>query len=77
MYIFLEGLLKQEKVTRQMIADKLDLKISTVSGKLNDSSKLKFCEAKKIRDSFFPDYSLDYLFRVDDTPINFTNKKVI
>ena len=58
----LKAEMARNNVTNEMLANALGINISTVSVKLNNISRLKFIEAKKIREDFFPDLATDYLF---------------
>ncbi len=62
MYKILEGKLRQEGITRVQLAKDLNLSISTVSEKLNQQERLKLNEARKIRDLYFPNETIDHLF---------------
>nr|DAX63388.1 MAG TPA: SOS-response transcriptional repressor [Caudoviricetes sp.] len=62
MYKNLEAELARNGITRIDIAEVLQLNISTVSNKLTIPKRLKLYEAVKIKEAFFPDLTLDYLF---------------
>lgn len=49
-------------LTNKDIARVLGIDASTVSAKLNSYDRLKFSEAKAIRDNFFPTLQVEYLF---------------
>ena len=66
MFKNLEGELRRERITRARLAEDMELSVSTVSRKLTECGRLKYCEARKIRDLYFPHLSLDYLFATDD-----------
>lgn len=66
MYANLEGELRKRNITRQKIAKDMNLNIATVSRKLTENGRLKLSEAYKIRDLYFPDMSIEYLFATDE-----------
>lgn len=53
---------KKENVSIVDIADLLGVRSQTVSDKINCIYDFKLGEAKKIRDTFFPEYDLLFLF---------------
>lgn len=53
-------------LTNAELSKALGINISTVSAKLNSYDRLKYCEAKKIQQEFFPDCTVDYLFAIDE-----------
>lgn len=61
MYPNLEAEKSRNKVTNKDIARVLGIDASTVSAKLNSYDRLKFSEAKAIRDNFFPTLQVEYL----------------
>lgn len=65
MYFNLEGELRKKKITRQKMANDLKLNVSTVSRKLTEPGRLKLIEAYQIRDLYFPDMKIEYLFATD------------
>lgn len=65
MYVNLEGELRKKRITRQKIAEDLNLNVSTISRKLTEPGRLKLIEAYKIRDLYFPDMRIEYLFAAD------------
>ncbi len=62
MYHNLRAEMKRHSVRSEQIAKRLGLHPSTMSAKINNNQRLRLFEAKIIRDSFFPDLPLDYLF---------------
>ncbi len=66
MYYNLEGELRKRKITRQKMANDLKLNVSTVSRKLSEPGRLKLLEAYQIRDLYFPDMKIEYLFATDN-----------
>jgi transcriptional regulator with XRE-family HTH domain len=65
MYRNLEAELARKGISRADIAKALGIAIATVSEKLNNTSRMKLGEAMAIRDTFFPDMTMDYLFAKD------------
>lgn len=57
------------------VADKLYINKGTMSAKLNHPQRLLLREAILIRDHFFPDMTLDYLFDTLDTVDTASPKK--
>ena len=66
MYPNLEAEMARSKTTQAKIAELLNITPTTLSFKLNGKSTLSLKEGVKIRDAFFPDKSLDYLFKTDE-----------
>lgn len=48
------------------VAALLVVKSNTVSGKLKKPSNFTFDECEKIRDKFFPEHTIDYLFAISE-----------
>ena len=44
------------------IAKGVSINPATLSAKMNHENRLKLAEAAKIRDRFFPEFAIDYLF---------------
>lgn len=65
MYFNLEGELRKKKITRQKMANDLKLNVSTISRKLTEPGRLKLIEAYQIRDLYFPNMKIEYLFATD------------
>lgn len=53
-------------ITNCQIAEVLKINPATVSAKLNRYDRIKLCEAEKIRNAFFTNLQLDYLFAYED-----------
>lgn len=68
MYRNLEAELKRNEITREQLAQLLGVTVSTMSEKLTKPNRLKVHEAKKIRKTFFPNLTLDYLFEESVKP---------
>lgn len=63
MFPNLEAEMARKNLVQADFAKALKLNLSTMNSKLNVTGRLKFTEAAAIRDNFFPDLSLDYLFQ--------------
>lgn len=53
------------KVPQTKIAKAISVSDRTVRKKIKGETKFTFPEARKIRDTFFPDMELEYLFKED------------
>lgn len=62
MYNNLRAEMTRAAITSSDIAKSLKINRSTLSAKLNKRGRLKYHEAVKIRDAFFPSFDIDYLF---------------
>lgn len=62
----LEAEMKRKKITRSDIAELLGLSYRTVHSRFNGESDWNYSECIKIRDTFFPDMLLDYLFKPEE-----------
>jgi plasmid maintenance system antidote protein VapI len=54
-------------ITKKDLAKSLNMRYPTVVDKTNGKSRLYLDEAVKIRDMFFPEFDLEYLFGSSDT----------
>jgi len=54
-------------ITKKDLAKLLNMRYPTVVDKTNGKSRFYLDEAIKIKDIFFPDLDLEYLFDSDDT----------
>ena len=62
MYKNLEAEFRRSNITRADVAEAMSINIATVSEKLTKPNRLKLSEAFKIKQHFFPELSLEYLF---------------
>ncbi len=62
MYKNLEAELRRKSITRADVAEAMGINIATASEKLTKPNRLKLGEAFKIKQHFFPDLSIEYLF---------------
>ncbi|CDR28687.1 helix-turn-helix domain-containing protein [Staphylococcus schweitzeri] len=53
---------KDKKVSLVDLADLLGVRYQTVADKINGVSDFKFGEALLIKNKFFPEYEIEYLF---------------
>ena len=58
----LEAEMKRNKISRSDIANLLGLSYRTIHSRFNGESEWGYAECVKVRDTYFPDKSLDYLF---------------
>ena len=65
MYFILERELKKNSITREQLAEKLGISISTISCKLNDKSEFSIMECRKIKEILGFHGSIDELFRTE------------
>lgn len=62
MYDNLRAEMARLRITNGALADAIGVDPATMSQKLNQPDRLKLCEAKLIRERFFPGCTLDYLY---------------
>jgi len=65
MYKNLSNAMKQKNITATQIAELLEVRLATVSDKINGKSRFYFDEAMKIKKVFFPEFVIEYLFEFD------------
>ncbi|MCG1174816.1 XRE family transcriptional regulator [Staphylococcus epidermidis] len=53
---------KEKKVSLVDLADLLEVRYQTVADKINGISDFKFGEALLIKNKYFPEYDIEYLF---------------
>lgn len=58
--------LARRGIKRKAIAETLGIKQSLVTDRLNKPDGFKFSECVKIKNKFFPDMTLEYLFKATD-----------
>ncbi|WP_204172983.1 XRE family transcriptional regulator [Mammaliicoccus sciuri] len=61
----LDDVRKKKNVTLVDIGDLLEVRYQTVADKINEVSDFKFGEALLIKNKFFPEYEIEYLFKSD------------
>ena len=61
----LEAEMKRKKITRHDIATLLGLSYRTIHSRFNGESEWGYSECVKVRDTFFPDMELSYLFATE------------
>lgn len=64
-----EAEMKRNKISRSNIANLLGLSYRTIHSRFNGESKWLYSECVKVRDAYFPDKTLDYLFQTDEEKI--------
>lgn len=67
MYKNLFNSMKAKNITITQIAELLQVRIATVSDKVNGKSRFYFDEAVKIKKVFFPEYEIEYLFEFEES----------
>lgn len=64
----LEAEMKRKKISRSDIAFLLGLSYRTIHSRFNGESEWGYSECVKVRDTYFPDKTLDYLFATEEDP---------
>lgn len=65
----LEKARQEKKVSLVDMADLLGVRYQTVSDKIHGISDFKFGEALKIKNAFFPEYDIQFLFAKEENKI--------
>ncbi len=63
----LEAEMKRKKISRHDIARLLGLSYRTIHSRFNGESQWGYSECVKVRDTYFPDLNLSYLFETVDS----------
>lgn len=63
----LEAEMKRHNISRMDIANLLNVSYSTIHSRFNGNSEWIYNECVLIRDSFFPELTLDYLFSTEES----------
>lgn len=66
MYINLENEMNIKKITKVSVSKLLNLRYATVIDKFSGKSRFFYDEAKQIKDHFFPELEIEYLFSSED-----------
>lgn len=66
----LDKVRREKNVSLVDIADLLKVRTATVSEKINGKYDFKFNEAVMIKNKFFPEYELEFLFELEPTRNN-------
>ena len=64
----LEAEMKRKKISRSDIASLMGLSYRTIHSRFNGESEWGYSECVKVRDTYFPDKTLDYLFATEEDP---------
>ena len=64
----LEAEMKRKKISRSDIASLLGLSYRTIHSRFNGESEWGYSECVKVRETYFPDKTLDYLFATEEDP---------
>lgn len=70
MYRNLEAEMARNRLTRKDISNLLNVRYATVIEKLNGKYSFKLEEAFKIKQTFFPDLTVEYLFQLEKQNLN-------
>lgn len=73
MFPNLEAEMARKKIKKGDLQRVLEIRYATVVDKTNGKSKFTLEEAFKIKRSFFPEYSIDYLFSKEVDSIEFAS----
>ncbi len=66
MYPNLEAEIARKGLIKKEIAEQLDYRLATLYDKLNRKTKFTLDEALEIRDEFFPEMEIEYLFEYEN-----------
>lgn len=67
MYKNLKAELKKNNITALSIAKFLNVRSATIYDKINGKYRFYYDEAKKIKETFFPELPIEYLFETEET----------
>lgn len=62
----LEAEMKRNKISRHDLATLLGLSYRTIHSRFNGESQWGYSECVKVRDKYFPDMELSYLFSTEE-----------
>ena len=62
----LEAEMKRKKISRLDIAKFLGVSYRTIHSRFNGDAQWEYSECVRIRDTFFPECSLEYLFATEE-----------
>lgn len=65
----LEAVRKEKGISLVDMADLLGVRYQTVADKINGISDFKFGEAMKVKNAFFPEYDIEFLFASDEEKV--------
>lgn len=68
MYRNLKAEMARRGITNERLAKGIGVNPATMSAKLNVVGRMRLDEAQQIRDEFFPEMTMDYLFGDDASP---------
>lgn len=63
----LEAEMKRKGISRSDIAKTLNVSYRTIHSKFNGKSEWSYADCVKVRDEYFPDMLLEYLFQIEIT----------
>lgn len=64
----LEAEMKRQGIKRQDIADLINVSYRTIHSKFNGESQWQYAECVLVRDTYFPEMELSYLFPYSQRP---------
>ena len=62
MYMNLKAEMARNGITNEQLANGIGINPATMSAKLNIAGRMRLDEAQCLRDKFFPEMTMDYLF---------------
>lgn len=65
----LEKEMKDKKISRREIASLLGLSYRTIHSRFNGESEWAYSECVRVRDTYFPDMELSYLFATEEQEV--------
>lgn len=73
----LEAEMKRKGISRSDIADTINVSYRTIHAKFNGESEWSYADCVKVRNKYFPDMSLEYLFQIDNADRTDKEEKVM
>lgn len=70
MYKNLEAEMARKGITKKDLSETLNLRYATILDKMNGNSRFFYDEAVRIKETFFQDLSIEYLFEKTEPPTN-------
>ncbi|MED1267407.1 hypothetical protein P4U03_12370 [Bacillus mycoides] len=75
MYPNLRAEMARKGIVITQISSHLNLRYATVSDKINGKFRFYYDEALEIKETFFPDHNLEYLFEFEENKSNCSMKR--
>ena len=73
----LEAEMKRKSISRSDIADIINVSYRTIHAKFNGESEWSYADCVKVRERYFPDMPLEYLFQIDSTDTTDKESEVV